>query len=102
MQDHSEKENHRLHDQLMGQKRDLNQKSLHMVWHMLLMIAVPAFTALFIGKKFILGRGLPKVYIMPLFIVAIVLSWVMILRSYQKHSDKHAQIDSELKRLKHL
>ena len=65
-----------------------------------IIIALPAFVALFLGKYLDKTSGTNNTYLLILLLISFILSWTIIIRKYIKFSRKAKEIDRKIRELK--
>ncbi len=73
------------------------QKAFLMMLEIGVIIALPAFVALFLGKYLDSKNGAGSVYTGILLFASFILSWVIIIRKYINFSRKVKEIDRKIK-----
>lgn len=76
------------------------QKAFLMMLEVGVIIAIPAFVALFLGQYLDKNSQAERNYTLILLFVSFILSWIIIIRKYIAFNKKAKEVDEKIKNLK--
>ncbi len=93
-------ENNQEKKDIYKEREKYRQRAFFMMLEVGIILAVPAFVALFLGKYLDKTNQTGNTLTMIFLAVAFVLSWVIIIRKYIKFNKKIKEIDRKIKESK--
>lgn len=84
-----EKESH-------AKRNSYQNQAFALMWQLLFIIGTPALLAVIIGKRIDENQGTDKTWTLILLGIALVITWIMIIRKYQKYNDTVKKVEKDI------
>ncbi len=93
-------ENNQKKKSIYQEREKYRQKAFFMMIEIAIIIALPAFIALFLGQYLDRDNPSSKTFTIGLLFISFILSWIIIIRKYIKLNKKMKEIDNKIKKTK--